>query len=428
MKNKLYTIIVGIAIIALLTTPVLAGTKYYSGGPALSASVQGMNEVAPGETVSLAISIENQGVIDYKMVQEGSITPDDMPNTAKHVIATLESGTSGIAVKSGSVTVGDIPGSQSKSVTFTVTIPTDAPQGSVTLPLRLAYSNMISATQEGLEVINYNYKTSEVELPLTLVIKPSVVINVDDISVTGLNAGTEGYLTLVLTNIGMIPGKAATIGIKQNGNSPIVPTDSAIYVDELSVGEKATAQFKISAKKGAEEQSYPLDVFVAYENQEGIIETSNIVTIGVSVNGKITFAITSDPNPLKPGQKAVIAVEYQNTGNAPAYEAQARISAIDPFTTNDDNAYLGDLMPGDSSTARFEIKVADDVTEKIYTLDSEVRYKDTLNNDVVSDTVKVKIDVGGNAQSPLSPFIALAALGIIGTAYTIGKRRNDETE
>ena len=424
MTNKLYTIIAGIAIIALLITPAFAGTKYYSGGPALSASIQGKNEVSPGETVSLPIAIENQGVIDYKMVQEGSITPDDLPNTAKHVIATMKEGNSGIVVKSGSVNVGDIPGSQAKTVTFTITIPSDASQGPVTLPLHVAYNNMISATQQGLEMVTYNYKSSEVEIPLTLVIKPSVVISVDNISVSGLNAGTEGYLTLSLTNSGTISGKKATIGIKQNGNSPVVPTDSAIYVDELSVGESVDATFKISARKGAEEQTYPLDIFVTYENHEGIITTSNAVTIGVPVSAKITFAIMSEPSKLKAGQKGLLVVEYKNTGNAPAFDAQARISAVDPFTTNDDNAYLGDILPGESAIGKFEVKVANSVTDKIYTLDSEIRYKDALNNDIVSDTVKARIDVGGGAQAPINPLTVLAAFGAIGVVFAFGKRRS----
>ena len=429
MTNKLYTIIAGIAIIALLIAPAMAaGTKHYSGGPVLSASIQGMNEVSPGETVSLTIAIQNQGVIDYKMVQEGAITPDDMPNTAKHVVATLGGGDSGIAVKSGPVSLGDIPGSQAKTATFTITIPTDASQGAVTLPLKIAYNNMISATQQGLEMVTYNYRSSEIEIPLTLVIKPSIVISVDSISVSGLNAGTEGFLTLTLTNSGTIAGKKATIGIKQSGSSPIMPTDSAIFVDELSVGESIDVTFKISAKRGAEEQSYPLDVFVTYENHEGIIDTSNIVTIGVPVSGKITFEIISEPNQFKAGQKGVLEVEYKNTGNAPAFEAQARISAIDPFTTNDDNAYLGDLMPGESAIGKFEVKVGSSVTDKMYTLDSEVRYKDTLNNDVVSDTIKVMIDVSGGAQAPISPLIVLAAFGAVGVIFAFGKRRNDQDE
>ena len=429
MTNKLYTIIAGIAIIALLITPALAGTKYYSGGPVLSASIQGINELSPGATVSLTIAIENQGVIDYKMVQEGSIPLDDLPNTAKHVVATLKGGNSGIVVKSGSVSLGDIPGSQAKPVTFTITVPVDANQGPVTLPLNIAYNNMISATQQGLEVVTYNYKSSEVDLPLTLVIKPSVVISVDNISVSGLNAGTEGYLTLTLTNSGTIDARKATIGIKQNGNSPVVPTDSAIYVDEFSVGESVDVTFKISAKRGAEEQSYPLDIFVTYENHEGIIDTSNVVTIGVPVSGKITFAVISEPSQLKAGRKGLLEVEYKNTGNAPAFDAQARISAVDPFTTNDDNAYLGDLMPGESAIGKFEVKVASGVTDKIYTLDSEVRYKDSLNNDIVSDTVKVKIDVGGGgAQAPISPLTVFAAFGVIGAVFAFGKRRNDHEE
>jgi hypothetical protein len=425
MTNKLYTFIAGIAIITLLIAPATAGTKYFSGGPVLSASVQGMNEVSPGETTTLTVVPENQGVIDYKMVQEGAITPDDQPNTAKHVVATLGNGGSGISVKSGSVAIGDILGSQSKTATFTITIPSDATQGSIVLPLKVSYNNMLSATQDGLDIITYNYKSSEIELPLTLVIKPSVVIAVDNVQVTGLNAGTEGYLTLTLTNIGAINGKGATVSIKQNGNSPVVPTDSSIYVGELAVGQTVDAKFKVSARKGAGEQSYPLDVLSTYENLEGIIETSNTVTIGVPVSAKITFAIISDPNRLGTGRKEVISVEYQNTGTAPAYSAQARISAIDPFATNDDNAYLGDIMPGASAIAKFEIKASDSAIDKLYTLDSEVRYKDALNNDVVSDTVKVKLDLSGTAQSPIGPFTALLAIGTVGAAFAFGKRRND---
>jgi len=43
----------------------------------------------------------------------------------------------------------------------------------------------------------------------------------------------------------------------------------------------------------------------------------------------------------------VIVVQYQNTGGATAYNAQARISAVDPFTSNDDTAFLGTMAPGD---------------------------------------------------------------------------------
>ena len=46
---------------------------------------------------------------------------------------------------------------------------------------------------------------------------------------------------------------------------------------------------------------------------------------------------------MSPGSKQVISVEYMNTGETTIYSAQGRISAVDPFTSNDDITYLGDL-------------------------------------------------------------------------------------
>ena len=77
---------------------------------------------------------------------------------------------------------------------------------------------------------------------------------------------------------------------------------------------------------------------------------------------------------VSPGQKKVINVQYTNNrGGAPAYNIQARISAVDPFTSNDDTAFLGTLAPGETRNAAFEISVDKTATLKEYALDSEVR-------------------------------------------------------
>jgi LPXTG-motif cell wall-anchored protein len=110
-------------------------------------------------------------------------------------------------------------------------------------------------------------------------------------------------------------------------------------------------------------------------------------------------------------------VEYQNTGAATAYSAQARISAVDPFTSNDDTAFLGDLQPGQTAVARYEVSVDESATTKEYGLDSEIRYPDALGNSQISDTMKVKITIG--ESSILIPVIlgVLLLLGVSGAAY-----------
>jgi hypothetical protein len=218
-------------------------------------------------------------------------------------------------------------------------------------------------------------------------------------------------------------GTKSIVKILQSGNSPIVPTDSSVYIGDFPPGSIADCRYKVSVTSNAERQTYPVDVVVVYQNKEGDFVTSRIDTIGVPVGGKVDFKIISAPPELNPGNKKTITVEFQNTGDSTVYSAQARISAVDPFTSNDDVAYLGDLKPGQSAKASYIISVDRSATIKEYGMDSEVRYRDALDNTYVSDTMKVKIDVTSPAgitsilSNPIYLSILIAA--IIGIAYAI---------
>ncbi|NYT05280.1 MAG: hypothetical protein GKC04_02745 [Methanomicrobiales archaeon] len=171
----------------------------------------------------------------------------------------------------------------------------------------------------------------------------------------------------------------------------------------------------------AEPQTYPIDLRLRYENSDGAVVLSDAVTIGITAGGKITFAVSPVSESIAPGGTRIIEVAYTNTGAATAYRAQARISAVDPFTSSDDTAYLGDLAPGESATARFEVTIDAGATEKQYGIDTEVRYRDALDNSQISDTVKIEVDVadnGGGASALLSPLAAgFLLIGCVSSAY-----------
>ena len=134
-------------------------------------------------------------------------------------------------------------------------------------------------------------------------------------------------------------------------------------------------------------------MYVKYENSDGDSISSDIETIGVPVGGKIRFVIVSDSETVIPGQKKTITVQYRNTGGATAYQAQARVSMVDPFSSNDDTAYLGDVAPGETKEAAFLVSVDKTATLKKYGIDSEIRYNDAFDNQVISDPIKLGITV-----------------------------------
>ena len=414
---KLTCLAILVIFIGLLMVPANAGTKYMSGGPEMTASIAGTNEFSPGDDATIRIFIENRGLIDIKFVQSGIVERDDLPNTAKLVRATLQPGTAPLTIKSDPQMVGDISGGDRVLVPFTAKIDANAAAGRYILPLTLQYTYLREAEQYGQDSITYTYKEVNETIDLPVTIKPEAFLIIEDLSTEHLNAGNEGYLTLRIHNSGFVDAASAVLKIARNGNSPVIPTESSVYIGEFPANGTVETRFKVSVSREAGEQKYPLDVFLIYKDQSGDTVTSDILTVGIPVQGKIEFMVTGNPASLQAGEKGVIEVEYQNTGAATAYSAQARISAVDPFTSKDDTAFLGDLQPGQTAVARYEVSVDESATIKEYGLDSEIRYRDALGNSQISDTMKVKITIG--ESSILIPVIAgvLLLLGASGAAY-----------
>jgi hypothetical protein len=90
--------------------------------------------------------------------------------------------------------------------------------------------------------------------------------------------------------------------------------------------------------------------------------------------------------------------------------------------SSDDSAFLGDLKPGEKGTARYEVSVNSAAIPKEYALDSEVRYRDTLDNSLVSDTLRVRVTVpaGSGPENLLTnPFIPLGIAALLGAGYYV---------
>lgn len=416
-----------IILFAFIATPVMAGTMYLSGSPNLTVSILGSNEFIPGTTIPFTLQVQNTGLNTMKFVQTGIVERDDNPSTAKMVKVSLLPGTSPVLIKSDSQMIGDVAGSATSPAKFEIWVPDDAKAGQYTLPVSIEYTYLASAEQEGTDNIVYRYVDKKMTLEMPFVIKSAINLAISNIQADSINAGGSGYVTLTLQNNGTNTGERAVAKLSKSGNSPILPVDSTVFIGSFEPGESIDTKFRVSVSKDAEAQTYPLNVMITYDNQDGETLDTPGIEFGVPVGEKTEFTLTSQPPVISPGQKKVIEVTYRNDGSEPAYSAEVRLSAVDPFTSNDDLAYLGDLKPGESGVGRFEINAASGATEKTYGLDSEVKYRDALDDTHVSDTIKVPIKVvpSEGIASVLGNPIALGLLLaiILGLGYFVyGKR------
>ncbi len=423
MANYVKISCILLILFACLIAPAMAGTKYMAGSPKLSAYISGTNEFSPGNSTQITIVIENTGLNEFKFVNSGIVDRDDLPNTAKFLTVKVLPGNAPLVIKSDPQMLGDLKGATSANAIFTTKINADAPAGNYNLPVDLTYTYLYTVDQWGVDTIQYSYKTINQSILLPIKIKPDVSINVISATPEHLNVGTEGYVNMKIKNTGSDTGTKSIVKIIRNGNSPIIPTDSSVYIGNFAPGSVVDCRYKVSVSGDAQKQTYPIDVVVVYQNNEGDFITSKSDTVGVSVGGKADFAIISPPAEMNPGNKKVISVEYKNTGDTTVKSAQARISAVDPFTSNDDIAYIGDLKPGESRTVSYVMSIDRSATIKEYGLDSEIRYRDALDNTYISDTMKVKVKVttpaGMTAVLSNPIYLSIIVAVIIGAVYLV---------
>ncbi|MDX8551656.1 S-layer protein [Methanospirillum sp. J.3.6.1-F.2.7.3] len=414
-------LLIGVCLAVFCASPVMAGTKYLSGEPNLSVAISGINEFTPGTTVELPILIENSGLNHMKMVQSGIVDRDDVPSTAKMVRVTLLPDGAPILVKSDIQMVGDISGSESKPVKFQIRVKDDGQAGTYSLPVQIEYTYLASAEQVGTDSVVNRYNTKKLNLNVPFIVRSAINLDVVNVTPEDINAGGEGFVTITLKNSGADTGRKAIAKLTRSGDSPVVPVDSTVYIGEFKPGDEFDAKFKVSVTRDAEPQDYPLEVMVTYQNADGETLDTTAENIGIPVGGKIKFSMVNDPPQVKAGGKQIVEVEYRNDGDAIAYSAEARISAVDPFSSDDDLAYLGDVKPGESAVAKFKMTTTSDAIEKTYGLDSEIRYRDALDNSQISDTIKVQVMVtkpdGLSAIISNPIVIAVILLIIIGAAY-----------
>ncbi|MDD3574274.1 MAG: S-layer protein [Methanospirillum sp.] len=410
-----------LCLVALCISPAMAGTKYLSGEPNLSAVISGINEFTPGTTIELPVLIENSGLNYMKMVQSGIVDRDDIPSTAKMVRVTLLPDGAPILIKSDTQMVGDIEGSETKPVKFQVRVKDDGHAGTYNLPVQVEYTYLAAAEQVGTDSVVNRYNNRKINLNVPFIVKSAINLDVGKVTPENINAGGEGFVSIVLKNSGADTGKKAIAKLAQFGNSPVVPVDSTVYIGDFEPGQEFTAKFKVSVTRDAEPQEYPLEVLVSYQNEDGEDMETPTEKIGIPVGGKIKFTMVNEPPKVTIGSKQVIEVEYRNDGGTTAYSSEARISAVDPFSSDDDLAYIGDVKPGETAIAKFKMTTTSDAIEKIYGLDSEIRYRDALDNSQISDTIKVQVIAkkpDGLAALLSNPIlIALILIAIIGGAY-----------
>ena len=247
--------------------------------------------------------------------------------------------------------------------------------------------------------------------------------------------------------------KTTALGITAslNSNNPEIDVKSGDQlVQSLKSGDKTQSPLKFTIKIGEHAPAgiYSLGLNLSYDYQDNVrVYASDLSTSGgsptlvnyrvsyiyqnanqtvpiiIAVKKQADFAITNATASLSAGdKKAPVDVTYKNIGDDPIKDAVARLSIFKPFSSTDDQAYIGTLGPGEGKTVVFRIDVDSDATPKDYGINSEIKYTDINGDTVISQSMKIPVSVKAASGSMLLPAVAILIV-VVAAGWYIYRRK-----
>ena len=222
-------------------------------------------------------------------------------------------------------------------------------------------------------------------------------------------------------------------------------------VESLKSGDKTKEPLEFTIKIGehAPAGEYPLKLNLSYDYQDNVrVYATKLLTEGggqslvnyresyvyqkanqsvpilVMVKREADFQIINASGTLSAGsKKGDVSATYRNIGEDPIRDAVARLSIFKPFSSTDDQAFIGSMQPGEEKSVQFKIDVDSDATAKEYGINSEIKYTDVYGDTVISESMKIPVTIEEASSSMMLPAIILLVIVAAAGGYWYKKKK-----
>ena len=390
------------ALVALL---LLSGTAAGAGesvtrydDPDLVPNVEGENVVEAGETVTVNVAVQNRGSYvggaRAPVSHFTAVEAIDTPGAAIGTVAEFGEGDTPFNVRSGVQRVGTVTPRGSSTVGLTFEVDEDAEPGVYEVPVTFDYEYVSFAVSDNLGTSrSYEIIRSDETERETVTVRVEETVDLDILSARGdgLRAGDDGRVTATVTNDGRETARDARLRLV--GSPPFEARDGSKHVGALAPDESATASFRVSVGDSYTEGDAAAKFALEYEDEYGVTRETETETAGVGVAGDADFSVDAEAEAMYVDSVGAVHATVTNVGNTAVENARFVLRESPPFQPVSSKASLGDLAPGESSTASFRVEVSDRAVAQRYPVEGHVEYQDIYNetrtSDVTTDSVGI---------------------------------------
>jgi hypothetical protein len=320
VRTKIVAIIAIVATALLLAVPVAVGseyipesytrsTNYYdvTGEPYLLATLVGDCEFYRGEDAVLEITLQNYGAIyrikgdkyldfseenhdDETGLAETELETEIEKSCADHVDVVLFADDAPVDVTVDVQEIESIEAGKTGTVRFPIRIDDDAPAGTYHLRMETCYDHIwnvqVSGTPDKPD-INYWNTTGMQNQTIVIVVEKESDFEVTDVA-SDLQVGGTGFLNVTYRNTGE---ETATDAIARVSDMlPFTTVTNQERLGTILPGESVTAHFRASTDRSAVPKVYDISTGIRFKDEDGDIQISDPMQIGVAVAPKVPFS------------------------------------------------------------------------------------------------------------------------------------------
>ncbi|WP_338739895.1 COG1361 S-layer family protein [Haloplanus salilacus] len=399
-------------VLSAAATPVAAASYDEYQEPELVPTIQGSNVVAPGETATLTVQLQNRGTAvthsDGNVDRLASVVDAHgvTPGTATATTVTVDAGGAPLEVDSGPQSAGSISPRSEGDVSLELDVDEGASPGTYELPVVVEYQyiHRISADADDFFIVRNDVRVTK---HVTVRIDESFRLDVVGVTSENLRHKEDGTVSVTVRNAGSETGTDTELQLLETGQ--LRPRTNGVSLGRLESGETATAEFRVGVRDIEAAGNYSVGVRANYEDEDGTVKQSEIRRGTVGVEDAPSFTLDASTESLYVDSTGAVALTVTNTGDRPVRNARAVLHPTEPFSPLSTSASLGTLDPGESATTRFKLEVADRAVPQTYPLVYTVEYDDAYDERVTSEERTVSADVGPEMTIETSGSPAVAA-------------------
>ena len=302
-----------------------------------------------------------------------------------------------IADGSGESFVGDWEPGENRTVTFDSTVTSAFAGGAYALSTTVDYRD-----RDGIESMSPSSRAGVVPIP-----EQSFAL--DDVEGT-LEVGYSGTVSGTLTNEGPRDVDDAVL-VADSGSNRVSLGESRYALPEVPAGESVEFAFDADVSGNADPGPRQFRFTTEYTSGDATIAVDETRRVEVAPR-RPEFDLAVDDPTIPAGETRRITVEITNQRPETLSSINAGLYADSPLTAVNDDAFVSELAPGESTEIWFEVAAASDASVETHPIELDFRYDDERGNDRISDITQVAVDVTESTDDGRLP-VGLILVGVL---------------